>query len=115
MACPAITVDKNYFLIKDVLGRDPEDVSKFCLGLQQEWKTFFSTEAMRDFAKSKIIHLVWVSNKFGDTLPDDLSEADTYQLLSGIYDERSVQETGNLLRLKMLNMIGKVFDSLNSI
>ena len=88
MACPAtITVDKNYFLIKDVLGRDPEDASKFCLGLQQKWKTFFSTEAMKDFSKSKTIHLVWVSDKFGDTLPDNLSEAETYQLLSSIYDE----------------------------
>ena len=87
MACPAITGDKNYFLIKDVISHDPEDASKFCLGRQQEWKTFFSTEAMRDFAKSKIIHLVWVSDKFGDTLPDDLSEAETCQLLSRIYDE----------------------------
>ena len=47
MACPAITGDKNYFLIKDVISHDPEDASKFCLGRQQEWKTFFSTEAMR--------------------------------------------------------------------
>lgn len=90
MASP-IYLEKNNFFFKSVLGHEPQAASKFCIELQKQWHEVFSSdvqlaESMTKWKKIKTVHLVWVSDRFGDELPEDVNELKTHRLLSEIYD-----------------------------
>ena len=48
---------------------------------------------MKEWKKTRAIHLVCISNKFGATFPDKVDELKTYQLLSDIYDSKKTCDT----------------------
>lgn len=56
---------------------------------------------MDKWKKKKAVHLVWVSDKFREALPDDVKEMKTYHLLSNIYDmymRTYIHESGKTLQ-----------------
>ena len=84
-------VDKNSFLFKKILRHNPQDALNFCTSFQKQWTEEYSkdrelSERMLSFKKTRCMQLVWVSDKFGGSLSDDISELKTYCLLSGVYD-----------------------------
>lgn len=84
-------VDKHSFLFKDVLKHDPVKALDFCRSLQGKWDKEYSNDKglslrMDKFKKTRCMHLVWVSDTFGGSLSDEISQLKTYQLLSEIYD-----------------------------
>ena len=85
-------LDKHHFLFKEVLHHDPHNALCFCRALQEQWENRFSLDRelatrMKKFKKSRCIHLVWVSDKFGGSLSEEVSELKTYRLLSDVYDK----------------------------
>lgn len=90
-------VDKHNFLFKKVLRHDPLVALRFCRALQKEWDENYSTDPelslkMKEFKKTRCIHLVWVSDKFGRSLSEEITELKTYRLLSEVYDEGSASD-----------------------
>ena len=84
-------LDQHHFLFKKVLNHSPVVAKRFCRALQKKWVEEFGKDdelslKMKEFKKTRCIHLVWVSDKFGGSLPEDISEIKTYRLLSDIYD-----------------------------
>jgi fido (protein-threonine AMPylation protein) len=83
---------KTSFLFTDILGSEPEKAFNFCDKLEKKWNVDLIRDdelkkRMDDYAKRRCIHLVWMSDKFGKSLPDGVSEFDTYKLLDKDYDE----------------------------
>ena len=86
MAFPRL--DQHSYLFKDVLGHDPEDAERFCKSLQDEWHKKYSKDdnlarRMKEFKKERCIHLVYVSDKFGNSMPSGIP----LDLLSKLYDQ----------------------------
>ena len=85
-------VDKYCFLFKEMLCHDPEDALKFCVSLQKEWNENFAKdstlkELMQSFKKTRCIHLVWMSDKFGRSPSEENSElSEVKEILSDVYD-----------------------------
>ena len=84
-------LDKHHFLFKEILRHDPLSSLSFCKALQEQWEKEYSSDPklaarMKAFKKNRCMHLVWVSDKFGGSLSDEISELKTYCLLSDEYD-----------------------------
>lgn len=87
-------VDKHNFLFKKILNHDPEDAWQYCVSLQKKWNEEYSKDPelakrMEEFKKTRCIHLVWVSDSFGGSLSEEISQWKTYRLLSQMYDSGS--------------------------
>lgn len=68
------------------------DAWKFCCSLQQKWNSEFVNDelladSMAKWRKMRSIRLVWLSDKFGGTLPEGANEYKTHQILSEMYEE----------------------------
>ena len=78
---------KHCYIFQQILKVDPEKRCKFCM----EWEREFSkdtvlTEKMTHFRKDSALTFVWVTDKLDGSLPHDVSQKDTYRLLSELYD-----------------------------
>ena len=86
-------LDKYNYLFKDILRSAPKDAIKFSQGMQKEWNEKFSCDPvlaeqlMKDFNKDRVLHLLWISDKFGKDLSDKIRDHRTYRLLSATYDK----------------------------
>ena len=89
---PPKLLSKHNYRFKGILCLDPDSAWKFCAELQTKWKAEYSKDTelvkcMERWKESKSLHLVWVSDKFGGTLSNDVSEKRTYLLLTQLYKE----------------------------
>ena len=87
LKCLPLQLDKHNYLFKGILRSAPKDAIKFSQGMQKEWNEKFSrdpvfAEQMKDFKKARVLHLLWVSDKFGKDLSDEIRDHRTYRLLS---------------------------------
>ena len=85
-------LEKHNYLFRDVLRSEPKDAIKFSQGMQKQWDKKYSrdpvlSERMKEFKKTRALHLVWASDKFGKDIDSDkVSDLRTYRLLSDTYD-----------------------------
>ena len=92
MAAGSSVLDEHSFLFKKVLGIPSDrEALKFCQQLQKKWITDFSKNSklkkqMDEFCKTRCMHLVWMSDNFGKSTPEGVSEFKTYQLLQDDYE-----------------------------
>ena len=89
---PPPLLDKHHYFFKGILECDPEAAWRFCRFLQRKWNDTFThdnglAELMTKWKCSRSIRLVWLSDKFGGTLPNGVKESDTYTLLSKKFEE----------------------------
>lgn len=91
-------LEKLYFL-REVDERfvDPDPVWKQCQKLLNMWESEFCRDEkiagrMVEFCKQKAINMIWLSNKLGGTLPEGVSEMETHQILTKLYDGSNVDE-----------------------
>ena len=95
-ALSAPEMDKHCYIFKNILKVDPREQWKFCVELQKQWEQEFSkdtvlAERMTRFRKDSALTFVWVTDKLEGSLPDDVSQKDTYRLLSELYDSDDVE------------------------
>ena len=81
----------HYLKNMDTRFGDPEPTWKNCQDLQKKWITKLSKNEkskarMDEFQKQKTINMVWLSNKLGGTLPEGVSQMETHQILTKLYD-----------------------------
>ena len=72
---------------------DSKEVWKCCVDYQEEWLGVKSAELkqlMKAFRKQQTINMIWVSNKLEDTLPIGVSQTESLDALSKVYDGASV-------------------------
>ena len=85
------TLKKVHFLKeKDAGFGDPDSAWKECCAWQSQWDGVWSTKEklqhmMTTYKKQRAINMVWVSNKLGGTLPEGISQMQTYQILQELY------------------------------
>lgn len=82
---------KHFWLFKELLKVDPEKHWMYCTRLQNRWDREFSkdstlVERMARFKKDSALTFVWVTDKLAGNLPDNVSQKETYRLLSELYD-----------------------------
>ena len=100
---PPPLLDKHHYLFKGVLRYEPVSAWNYCKQLQKKWSEEYSSDqelikCMERWKESKSLHLVWVSDKFGGTLPSDVSEKKTYVLLTKSYTDLCSEFEGDSLR-----------------
>ena len=100
---PPPLLEKYNYPFKGILGHEPLSAWKYCMQLQKKWNEEYSRDqemvkCMERWKESKSLHLVWVSDKFGGTLPSDVSEKKTYVLLTKLYTDLCSEFEGDSLR-----------------
>ena len=88
---PAFQKVKHFYLFQEILKIDPEKYWIYCTKLQNQWEQEFSkdtafVERMARFKKDSALTFVWVTDKLAGNLPHNISQKETYRLLSELYD-----------------------------
>lgn len=94
---PALQTVKHFYLFQEILKVDPEKHWFYCTELQNQWEHEFSKDAtlverMAHFKKDSALTFVWVTDKLAGNLPDNVSQKETYRLLSELYDSEDDDE-----------------------
>lgn len=95
---PSLRAAKYYYIFKDILKVDPKRHWEFCQRIQTKWEQEFSkddvlAERMVFYRKVSALTLVWVTDNLGGKMPDDVSQKETYRLLSELYDHDDDSES----------------------
>ena len=73
---------------------DPKELWERCCDSLKKWKEGSSTSEeirakMKSYEKERALNLVWMSNKLESTMPEGLSQYETFEILKKIYDEET--------------------------
>ncbi len=72
------------------IDEDPKELWEKCVEFKTKWKSLGSEgkfpEAMADYCKQRALNVVWHSNQLEGTLPNGISQQQTYRDLEGLYN-----------------------------